>query len=63
LDTLGWIKDSEPVETDGKNPTALALGVLVGRRLDQREQKMLSAKKRSDIAEKSAKSRWNKSQS
>lgn len=46
----------------GKNPHAVALGRLGGQRGGTARAKSLSAKKRTEIARKAAKSRWSKQQ-
>lgn len=51
--------EPEPVD-DGKNPAAVALGKLGGKKGGHARAKKLSAKKRSEIAEKAAKARWAK---
>lgn len=45
---------------DGKNPAAVALGRLGGLKGGKARAKSLSAKKRSEIAKKAAKARWDK---
>lgn len=52
-------EDSEP-EDDGKNPAAVALGRLGGKKGGPARAAKLSAKKRSEIARKAAKVRWEK---
>jgi hypothetical protein len=49
-----------PVESvsDGKNPAAVALGKLGGKKGGLARAAKLSAKKRSEIARKAAKARW-----
>lgn len=44
----------------GKNPAAVALGKLGGAKGGKARAKSLTAKQRSDIAKKAAKSRWEK---
>ena len=46
--------------TDGKNPAAVALGRLGGLKGGTARAKSLSAKRRKEIAQKAAKSRWKK---
>ena len=43
-----------------KNPAAVALGILGGSKGGKMRAKNLSAKRRSEIAKKAAKSRWKK---
>jgi len=50
----GEIEDTIPTTDDGKNPAAVALGRMGGKA----RAKGMSAKKRSEIAKKAAKSRW-----
>ena len=52
----------EPTEepTKEKNPAAVALGRLGGKKGGPARAKALSAKKRQEIARKAAKSRWKK---
>lgn len=54
----GESKDKNPDE--GKNPAAVALGRLGGKKGGKARAKKLSAKRRKEIAQKAAKSRWNK---
>jgi hypothetical protein len=54
----GEAKDKLP--EDGKNPAAVALGRLGGQKGGKARAKSLTAKQRSDIAKKAAKSRWKK---
>lgn len=51
--------DSEP-EDDGKNPAAVALGRLGGKKGGPARAAKLSAKKRSEIAKNAAAARWAK---
>jgi len=51
---------SPPKVETGKNPAAVALGRLGGLRGGRARAISLSAKQRSSIAKKAAKSRWNK---
>lgn len=54
----------EPLATKpakGKNPAAVALGRLGGLKGGPARAKKLSAKQRTEIARKAAKSRWNQS--
>lgn len=44
---------------DGKNPAAVALGKLGGAKGGKARAKSLSKEKRSEIAKKAAKKRWN----
>lgn len=45
---------------DGKNPAAVALGRLGGKKGGKARSKALSPEKRSEIAKKAAKSRWKR---
>lgn len=47
--------------TEGKNPAAVALGRLGGLKGGKARARSLSAKKRSEIAQKAAKARWKTS--
>ena len=46
--------------TEGKNPAAVALGRLGGKKGGKARFEKLSPEKRSEIAKKAASSRWNK---
>lgn len=52
--------EAEEAVDDGKNPAAVALGRLGGLKGGVARAKKLSAKKRSEIAKKAAKARWQK---
>jgi hypothetical protein len=52
-------EDTEP-EDDGKNPAAVALGRLGGKKGGPARAAKLSAKRRTAIAKKAAKARWEK---
>ena len=52
--------EGEPELDDGKNPAAVALGRLGGLKGGKARAQKLSAKRRSDIARKAAKARWQK---
>ena len=56
---VGESEDTAPIP-DGKNPAAVALGRLGGLKGGKARAASLSAKKRSEIAKKAAKARWNK---
>ena len=49
-----------PSPDDGKNPAAVALGRLGGLKGGKARADKLSAKRRKQIAQKAAQSRWNK---
>ena len=51
--------DDEP-DTEGKNPAAVALGKLGGKKGGPARAKKLTPQRRSEIAQKAAQSRWNK---
>jgi hypothetical protein len=53
----------EPKPTKEKNPAAVALGRLGGLKGGKARAEKLSAKKRSEIAKKAAKTRWGKKKS
>lgn len=50
----------KPLDTEGKNPHAVALGRMGGKKGGPARAKTLSAKRRREIAKKAAASRWNK---
>ena len=50
--------DENKDKTDGKNPAAVALGRLGGKKGGPARAKKLSKKRRSEIAKKAAESRW-----
>jgi hypothetical protein len=51
---------AEEVKDSGKNPAAVALGRIGGRKGGKARAENLSAKKRAQIAKKAAKVRWKK---
>lgn len=51
-------KQTEAEVDDGKNPAAVALGRLGGKKGGPARAKKLSAKRRQEIAKKAAESRW-----
>ncbi len=51
---------TEPNPDEGKNPAAVALGRLGGLKGGKARAESLSAKKRKEIAQKAAKTRWDK---
>ena len=55
--------EDEPEDTTGKNPAAVALGKLGGKKGGPARAKKLSKKRRSEIAKKAAKARWRASRS
>lgn len=56
LDTV--VPDAEPPEVEKKNPAAVALGKLGGRKGGLARAAKLTAAKRADIASKAARKRW-----
>ena len=54
----GEVEDRDPDE--GKNPAAVELGRLGGKKGGKARAKKLTPEQRSDIARKAAKARWNK---
>jgi hypothetical protein len=54
----GEVQDKDPDQ--GKNPNAVALGKLGGKKGGKSRAANLTAKKRSEIAKKAAETRWNK---
>jgi len=60
---IGERLDGTPLEkpVDSRNPHFVALGSLGGKKGGQARARRLSAKRRSAIAKKAAKARWNKS--
>lgn len=57
---LDLITGETPVREDGKNAAAVALGKLGGLKGGKARAASLSPKKRSEIAKKAAKARWDK---
>ena len=55
------VVDMREQERQGKNPYAVALGRLGGKKSAEARMKKLSRKKRSEIAKRAAKARWAKS--
>lgn len=53
-------QETEKDPNEGKNPAAVSLGRLGGLKGGKARAKKLTAKKRSDIAKKAAKTRWDK---
>lgn len=51
--------DDDDVDTNGKNPAAVALGRLGGKKGGPARAKALSENRRRDIAQKAAKARWS----
>lgn len=58
---VGAATEGEPDPDAGKNPHAVALGRLGGQKGGPARAKKLSAKRRSEIAKKAARTRWGKS--
>jgi len=54
------IAEDEKVKKSGKNPAAVALGRIGGRKGGKARAQSLSAKDRQKIAKKAAKARWKK---
>ena len=52
--------EGEPELDDGKNPAAVALGRLGGKKGGKARAEKLSQKRRSEIAKKAAAARWGK---
>ena len=59
---VGAATEGEPVPDDGKNPHAVALGRLGGKKGGKARAKKLSAKRRREIAIKAAETRWSRKQ-
>jgi len=57
----GETPPEEPVEENGKNPHAVALGRLGGQKGGKARADKLTKEQRSEIAKKAAKARWSKS--
>ncbi len=55
------VEDTPETTEDGKNPAAVALGRLGGKKGGPARAKKLSAEKRSEIARNAAKKRWSAS--
>lgn len=60
LESTGQAPKYEPPAEPAKNPAAVALGRLGGLKGGKARAEKLSARKRSQIAAKAAKSRWKK---
>lgn len=60
LDIVTGESEGTNKHTDGKNPAAVALGKLGGKKGGPARAKALSEEQRSEIAKKAAKSRWSK---
>jgi hypothetical protein len=60
LESIGEAAKTEPPEIKKKNPAAVALGRLGGLKGGAARAAALAPKKRSQIAAKAAKARWNK---
>jgi len=59
-EATGQAPPPEPKPDDGKNPAAVALGKLGGLKGGKARAKALAPTKRSEIAKKAAKTRWQK---
>lgn len=59
-EATGEIPTEAEVKTSSKNPAAVALGRLGGLKGGKARAESLSKKRRKEIAQKAAKSRWNK---
>ena len=57
---LDIVTGDAPASDGGKNPAAVALGRLGGLKGGKARAESLTPKKRTEIAKKAAKSRWNK---
>lgn len=57
---LDIVTGDAPASEEGKNPAAVALGRLGGLKGGKARAESLTPKKRTEIAKKAAKSRWNK---
>ncbi len=55
---IGETMDGKPLPDDGKNPHAVALGKLGGKKGGVARAKALSAKRRAEIAKAAARKRW-----
>ena len=60
LESIGELPKTAPPEVKKKNPAAVALGRLGGLKGGLARAAKLGARKRSAIAAKAAKARWNK---
>jgi hypothetical protein len=56
------IEEEKPLNTDGKNPAAVALGRLGGLKGGKARADKLTPEQRKEIARKAAQARWNKNQ-
>ena len=54
-------KEEKPLDIEGKNPNAVALGRLGGLKGGKARAEKLSTERRKEIAKKAAKARWSKS--
>ena len=61
--STGEVADEEPQEGPPKNPAAVALGKLGGKKGGLARAKKLSKKRKSEIARKAAQARWKKAKS
>lgn len=52
--------EGKPADEDGKNPAAVALGRLGGRKGGKARMALLSAEERSEMAKRAAQARWRK---
>ena len=59
-EATGQAEKTEPPESEGKNPAAVALGRLGGKRGGPARAKKLDSETRSEIARKAARARWSK---
>ena len=59
---VGAATEGEPDPDEGKNPHAVALGRLGGKKGGKARAKKLSAKRRREIAIKAAETRWSRKQ-
>ena len=57
---VGAATEGEPDPDEGKNPHAVALGRLGGKKGGKARAKKLSAKRRREIARKAAETRWSR---
>lgn len=54
------VAEGKPLETEGKNPNAVALGRLGGKKGGKARAAKLTPEQRSEIARKAAQTRWGK---
>jgi hypothetical protein len=59
-EAIGQAKEEKPLDTEGKNPHAVALGRLGGLKGGKVRASRMSPEERREIARKAARARWSK---